>query len=203
MSFEKDARNNKKELKKVDISILRFFWESHPILKRRGDNLVEFIKKIDVFHNFSGLELLFLIKGLHYRRFSKGEVVFRENDIGVGFYLISKGGVDIEVETTTSISREKTSRKVISLKRNDYFGELALLQEEHIRSASAIANSPCELYGILRPDLDVLINERPAVAVKLLQAISLIISNRLYSLTSEFKKLEVKMKKLEESSVQS
>ena len=88
---------------------------------------------------------------------------------------------------------------MLSLEENDYFGELALLQENNFRTATAIAREQSQLLGLFKPDLEDLINEYPIVATKLLQSISVILANRLFSITSEVRYLKSKLMDLEES----
>ncbi|EQC43327.1 cyclic nucleotide-binding domain-containing protein [Bacteriovorax sp. Seq25_V] len=199
MSYEKNIEDRK--IDRVDISLLKFFWQINPLLKTAKNKIPKFLRNLEVFKNFSDYELWELSKALHSRTFEKGDIIFRENDLGVGFYFIVRGNVDIVIENDHSVTGETTelhSKVVVSLEKNDYFGELALLQERHLRNATAVAKEPCELLGIFKPDLDIIINERPVIASKLLQSISLIISNRLYSVTQEVRKLKDRVKVLEE-----
>lgn len=92
---------------------------------------------------------------------------------------------------------EKTPRLVVSLDSGDYFGELALLQENSLRNASAISRDNTLLLGIFKPDVEELINIHPIIATKLLQSISIIIANRLYSLTKEARSMKQKLFELE------
>ncbi len=200
MSYEKNIEDRKVD--RVDISLLKFFWQINPLLKTAKNKIPKFLRNLEVFKNFSDYELWDLSKALHRRTFEKGDIIFRENDLGVGFYFIVRGNVDIVIENDHSQSGESStelqSKVVVSLEKNDYFGELALLQERHLRNATAVAKEPCELLGIFKPDLDIIINERPVIASKLLQSISLIISNRLYSVTQEVRRLKDRVKVLEE-----
>ena len=67
------------------------------------------------------------------------------------------------------------------LEEGDYFGELALLQENNIRSATLKANSKVSLLSFYQPDLEDLILAHPKVSARIIQALSLIVSNRLNS----------------------
>jgi len=83
----------------------------------------------------------------------------------------------------------------LSLEKYDLFGELALLQENSIRNATAVAKSDTILLGVFKPDLDDMILEQPIIAAKLLQAISMIVANRLFHLTQEIIQLKSKIEK--------
>ncbi len=193
MSYENELTSKENNPDKLDIGLLKFFWQTNPFLKSAKNTIPSFLKKLEVFKNFTDLEIWELSKRLHTRNFEKGEVIFREADLGVGFYFIVKGAVDIVVQD----SSEGSSRIIVSLESNDYFGELAMLQDRHLRNAAAIAKEPCQLVGIFKPDLDSMIHEKPVVASKLLQSVSLIVANRLYSVTQEVRKLKNRLTVLE------
>jgi CRP-like cAMP-binding protein len=197
MSFEKEVNDNKVGSEKVDIGLLKFFWQTNPFLKSAKNTIPSFLKKLEVFKNFTDFELWELSKRLHKRNFDKGEIIFNEADLGVGFYFIVSGAVDIVAQDGLSSDSDK-SKVIVSLERNDYFGELAMLQDRHLRNAAAVAKEPCQLLGFFKPDLDTMIHERPVVASKLLQSVSLIVANRLYSVTQEVRKLKDKIKQMEE-----
>ncbi len=206
--FEEDVMekiSQGKDIQKLDIPITRYFWQSGPFGSSSSDNIPKFIRKISVLKNFSDNELRIFSKYLHHRTFSNGEIIFKQGNIGIGFYIILSGQVDIAVEKDNGQSFEDNGKEslVLTLERFDYFGELALLQENSIRNASAYAKENCNLLGFFKPDLDEMIEEYPVVATKLLQSISMIIANRLFSVTGELRKLKNHIVKLEGENVQS
>jgi len=137
---------------------------------------------------------------MHFRKFSEKEVVFRQNDVGIGFYFIYSGRVDVIIEGQKSEDQEAAENLgtyLLSLNRFAYFGELALLQENSLRNATVIAREPTELLGIFKPDIEELIQTNPNVVAKLLQSISLIVSQRLTSMTREIRELKYRISELE------
>lgn len=68
--------------------------------------------------------------------YSTGTKIIRQGDPGDKFYIIRGGGV-----TVTKKNGQGESRIVGSLKRGDYFGEQALINQDK-RLASIIANEP-------------------------------------------------------------
>lgn len=201
MSYEKSVQenvDNRKELpQKLDISLLKYFWQSGPLSGNKGDNIPKFLRKIEVLKNFSDNELRILSQSLHIRNFSDQEVIFRQKDTGIGLYFVFNGQVDVIVESDDRVSDKTQENIIITLDRGNYFGELALLQEVSIRNATAIAREKTQLLGIFKPDVENLIEAYPTVATKLLQSISVIIANRLFSVTQELKRMKHKIKTLE------
>lgn len=199
-SFESNIEKGNEQPAKLDIPILKYFWQSNPLFSSNKNSIPRFLRRVKVLENFSDNELRLLTKVLHLRQFTDGETIFSQNDIGVGFYFIYSGRVDIIVEDDQAIKDESSENKVnhvVSLDKMDYFGELALLQQQSIRNATAIARESCQLLGIFKPDLENLINTNPTIATKLLQAVSIITANRLFSVTNEVRRLKYKIKQLE------
>jgi len=211
-TYEKNINESidqKKELpKKLDYSILAYFWQANPILSSsREVTLPRFLRNVDVLKNFSDNELRILSKFLHLRVFQPNEVVFDQGDRGVGFYFIYSGYIDIMVkkkdESQDSLPNDKKKeikQLIVSLEKGSYFGELALLKENSVRNATAISRDVSELVGIFKPDIEELIHSYPIIAAKLLQSVSVIIAKRLSVVTAEVQSLKFKLSKLSQMS---
>lgn len=211
-SYEKginDKIDNKSPLPdKLDIGTLQYFWQANPLFGKSRDTIPRYLRDQLVFKDFSDNELRILSKFIHIRTFEPQELIFDQGDPGVGFYLIFTGHVEIFAKDSIddlSIKEIKENdltgpyieRHVTLLEKNDYFGELAILQDDSFRTASAVAKDATVLLGIFKPDIEDLINRNPIVGAKFLQAISVIVVNRFASITKEFKILKYKLKKLE------
>jgi CRP/FNR family cyclic AMP-dependent transcriptional regulator len=189
-SYEKEIKEagaNKLELtKNIDFSMMKYLWLANPLSGTRKDSIPKFLRNVDLLKNFSDNELRILAKYLHNRKFTEGEVVFRAGEIGIGFYFIFSGTIELSYD---DIDSEINSEKFLTLEEFSYFGELALLQDGHQRTATALARNKCELVGIFKPDLDHLIVRHPVIAAKLIQSISIVLADRLYFLTNEASKM--------------
>jgi CRP-like cAMP-binding protein len=203
LSYEKEIKEkingHEKLPERIEISVLKYFWQSNPLVGRKKDTIPRFLRKMGVFSNFSENELRIFAKFLHHRKFSPGETIFKQGELGVGFYLIFSGYTDIVVDSISPESNEGQggNRHILTLEKGDYFGELALLQETSVRNGSAISRQGCELLGIFKPDVEELINTYPLIAAKLLQSVSLIVANRLFNLTREVQELKFKLSSYE------
>lgn len=91
-------------------------------------------------------------------RLPRGETLFREGDIGDSLYVIHSG----------TISIHRGSLELARFGKNDFFGELALIDPEP-RSASATAVEDSFLLRISEEDFADLTDERPEVAWGLLR----------------------------------
>lgn len=187
---------------KIKIATLKYFWLSNPLLSS-SKNIPKFLRAIPVLGNFTDNELRILAMHLHHRSFGDGEVIFRQNDVGFGFYFLYAGHVDILVnnrdDDSTEESNEQDVSRLLTLEPKEYFGELSLLQEHSVRNASAVSRQGCELLGIFKPDVDQLIANNPVVGAKLLQSVSQIIANRFYSLSREVKELKFRLAQIDKA----
>lgn len=191
----KDAGVDKLQLtKKIDFSMMKYLWLANPLSGSRKDSIPKFLRNVELLKNFSDNELRILSKYLHNRKFAEGEVVFRSGEIGIGFYFIFSGTIELSHD---ELDADINSEKFLVLEEFSYFGELALLQEGNQRTATALARNKCELVGIFKPDLDNLIVRHPVIAAKLIQSISIALADRLYYLTSEASKMYKRIKQLE------
>lgn len=194
-SSVKESGTEKHELsKKIDFSMMKYLWMANPLSGARKDSIPKFLRNVELLKNFSDNELRIVAKYLHNRKFAEGEVVFRAGEIGIGFYFIFSGTIELSHDDLDS---EINSEKFLTLEEFSYFGELALLQEGNQRTASAIARNKCELVGIFKPDLDNLIVRHPVIAAKFIQSISVALADRLFFLTQEASKMYKRIKQLE------
>jgi CRP-like cAMP-binding protein len=197
-SYEKDIKNGLSNqgdpTQKIDFSMMKYLWLANPLGKNKKDSIPKFLRNVELLKNFSDNELRILSKYMHNRKFTEGEIIFRAGEIGIGFYFIFSGTVELSHD---ELINEISDEKFLTLEEFSYFGELALLQEGNHRSASAIARNKCELVGIFKPDLDNLIIRNPIIAAKLIQSISIALADRLYFLTTEASKMQKRIKQLE------
>jgi CRP/FNR family transcriptional regulator len=99
------------------------------------------------------------------RRFSAGEVVFREGDDSDTAYVVHAGHA--------RAIREHPDGRQITLATfgpGDIFGELAMFDDER-RSATVEATDDLEVLGILGGDMRHLLRRHPDIAVKLVIAL--------------------------------
>jgi CRP/FNR family transcriptional regulator, cyclic AMP receptor protein len=94
-------------------------------------------------------------------RFKETARIFTEGQSGSEMYVILSGKVRI------FISSGNYSLTLAKLKKGDFFGEMALL-EELPRSASAEAINDVELIALEKDDFKFLIQQHPDIAMKVL-----------------------------------
>lgn len=142
--------------------------------------VLEALNHVPIFENLLSSELKEVAKLTHERTYKKNEFIFKKMAPAEGMYVILSGNVQI-VDPDSDIT-------ITSLKTNDFFGELALLDEEP-RSASAIAITQSRLIGFFRTDLLTLMERSPELGNKLLLNLSRVLGERLRRTNQELTKI--------------
>ena len=88
-------------------------------------------------------------------------------------FIIHSGMVNIIVGEASG-----NSQVLAELSNGDFFGEMALLEDE-VRSAAALAKDHSKLLGFFRHDLEALIEVNPSLGNKILQNLSKAVCMRL------------------------
>jgi len=131
---------------------------------------------------FAGLDergLMSLAREMRLRRFRRGEVLFHQGDPGDALFVVTSGAVKIGLP-----SEEGDEAIIATVRRGEFFGELALLDGAP-RSATATALEATETLVLPRSRFRELINGEPALRDALLAA-----------LTSELRRLTTHVQEL-------
>jgi CRP/FNR family cyclic AMP-dependent transcriptional regulator len=116
---------------------------------------------------FAGLskgELKTVLGMSHIRDYSFDEKVFTESTVGLCFYIVVKGKVDIVSETSQDGSQHKTIK---TYGAGAYFSEAHLFAEIN-HSVSCIAREVTKLIIFTKPDFDDFVKINPKTGNKLL-----------------------------------
>ncbi len=146
---------------------LREWLSSHPLLKGIGGRDIRHIAAL-----------------LHRRQYESGEVIFRQGDIGSGFFLVRSGSVRLRMEDP-----RKGNISLAVLPEGSIVGELSIFDNSP-RSATAIALVPTILYGLFEGDLDRLQATRPGLAANLLRNLGTMLALRLKVTNERLQELE-------------
>ncbi|UCE67017.1 MAG: cyclic nucleotide-binding domain-containing protein [Candidatus Zixiibacteriota bacterium] len=119
---------------------------------------------------FSGIspELFYKMeKAINERKFSKGELIFKEGDPGDAFYIIKSGAVEI-------LKGDPSKNRQIRLAirgEGDFFGEMSLL-EDSPRFACARTVRDSTVLEISREDFRNLVGKNPPMALEVMGVLS-------------------------------
>ena len=143
-------------------------------------DLEKSLLSIPLFSELNRKDISLLINIIHNRSYLPGEYIFYQGDPGIGLYILMEGEVTISRESDEG---DKITLAVI--KKGDFFGELALIDNDK-RSASAIASTDVKLSVIFKSDLDEYIEKYPKKGIKILQGIAEITALRLRILNEDY-----------------
>jgi len=103
------------------------------------------LRGLEFFRGFSNTELLDFLTVAKWQEVEAGDTILSEGDIGMSFYIVVSGSVNIF----------RKGNMLTSLDRGDFFGEFAYLSgEKPVRSAHAVAATACELLAVDPLDIE-------------------------------------------------
>jgi CRP-like cAMP-binding protein len=131
-----------------------------------NDFAVEALGRCRLFGGLGQGSLEAISQNLRTRRFRRGEVLFHEGDPGDALFIVASGAVKVVVP-----SEEGDEAILATLRRGDFFGELALLDGAP-RSASAVALEATETLALPRDQFSALVGSEPAIRDALLASLA-------------------------------
>jgi CRP/FNR family transcriptional regulator len=130
------------------------------------DETVRLLAATEVFGEVEPRELEEVAKVAVPRHWDRGEVIFREGDVGDTCYLIRSGAI--------LLTREHQDGRMVALaelRGGSLFGELAMFRGER-RSATAEVVEPAAALALLANDMQRLVRRNPDLALKLLASLA-------------------------------
>jgi CRP-like cAMP-binding protein len=118
-------------------------------------NSAELLAQVPLFSGISPKDLEVLGTYLHEKKMHKGEVLFRQGDVGDEFLIVTQGAV--KVDLTNPDGKELT---LAILRPYQFLGELALL-DDFPRSANAVALEDGQLLALKKRDFLRVVEEHP------------------------------------------
>jgi signal transduction histidine kinase len=119
-----------------------------------------------LFRHLPASELKEMQTAVREIRFSAGQSIFKEGEMGDGVYVVKSGGVEISAKIGAG-RQHGFSR----LQPGDFFGEMAVLDNQP-RSASASAVEETSVYFVPREKMVALLTRSAELCMTLLQEIS-------------------------------
>lgn len=169
---------------------MNYIWENIFKNKGKAGSIRDKLKENLLFCDLNAFELSLVEKILNVRHYRPGESIFRQGEVGVGMYIVLSGTVNIYVEELQATTTQSIATHVTQLKAGEFFGELALVENEGRRSASATAHEECVLIGFYKPDLFEIIERNPSAGVKILMRLGEVLGFRLRETTARITELK-------------
>lgn len=138
-----------------------------------SERLADDLSLIPIFSTLQPEELRILEQHVHLRELKSGEFVFREGERGEYLCFVATGTLDV-----IKFNQEAQPVIISRLTKGSSIGEMALL-DRLTRSASVRASTPASLMVLTRESFDHLLSEHPAIGIKIMKGIALLLSFNL------------------------
>ena len=122
----------------------------------------ELLRRVPLFAEFDENDLKRLARSFKERTFDAGSTVAGEGKTGAGFFVIESG------EAAVSVRGGEHGK----LGPGDYFGEIALIDDQARRTATITADSDLTCYGLTSWEFRPLVETNAQIAWKLLQVMA-------------------------------
>jgi CRP-like cAMP-binding protein len=157
----------------------KFLWSDFFTKKSEVDvTVVSTLKANKLFKRLSPREIAYVAKVVHMRHYEPNDQVFAQYEKGLGMYMIAKGAIEIRLRAHNA-DKSDPETLVADLTEGSFFGELALIDDNDRRTASAYAKGPTTLVGFFKPDLMEIMERKPDLGVKILLELSKVLGKRL------------------------
>jgi CRP-like cAMP-binding protein len=128
---------------------------------------IGFLQRVPLFQGLKPHQKELLAKRFVERDYQKGDKIVTQGKGGEGFFIIVAGHAD-----AFRARSDGTEVQVNSFGPTDYFGELALLDEDGLRTASVITTEATKCLALTRWDFLGLLKEDNDMAVCILVEIA-------------------------------
>ena len=173
--------------------MIKFLWENLFKIEEEERDLTNLLKANYLFRELTNKELKFVRKIVHIRTYKPGEIIFKQGELGIGMYIVAQGLVNIMVEDF-SAKEENKHTFITKLHRGDFFGEIALVEKNGKRTATAVARDNVTLIGFFKPDLEEIVNRNPLTGVKIVSRLGEVLGKRLKETADKFTELKKELK---------
>jgi CRP-like cAMP-binding protein len=130
-------------------------------VRTRRDSKIALLKTVPLFERLSAKDLAAIASIADEVELKEGKELTREGERGREFFVLLDGEAEVR----------RKGRKVNTLGRGDFLGEIALLTHSP-RTATVTAVSPIRAIVITGPDFRSLLRRSPQLQIKVLEALA-------------------------------
>jgi voltage-gated potassium channel len=127
-----------------------------------ADAPIQLLEQVPLFQGLPHADLERIARSFKERHFKAGDTVAAEGAGGVGFFVIGDGTAAVDVH----------GEQRAQLGPGDYFGEIALIDDQARRTATIRAETDITCYGLTSWDFRPLVETNAEIAWKLLQVMA-------------------------------
>ena len=128
---------------------------------------IQTLRQVPLFAELPDAELA-RIAVQQLERFPAGTLIFREGDVGERFYVVLEGQIAIIKAIETEDERWVGTRGP-----GEFVGEMSLINQDGLRTASVRVVEDARLLVLTRADFDTLMHRHPALAFTMLSVLSM------------------------------
>ena len=120
---------------------------------------VEILRQVPLFSELDRRALKHVAQAMSERSFAAGETIAREDEVGVGFFVVAEGTARVTVR----------GKEVARLGRGDHIGEMALIADSP-RLATVVAETELRCFAMTSWEFRRLAEGNAALSWKLLES---------------------------------
>lgn len=120
------------------------------------------LARVELFGDLEKEDLQRIAKACVVREFKPGDVIVRENEVGVAFYIIDTGRVEVVKNLGTA-----DEQVLDTMGPSSFFGEMALF-DNHVRSASIRAIEDTRCLVLTKWDFNAELTQNSNIAIAML-----------------------------------
>jgi len=126
--------------------------------------IVGFLHRVPLFHSLKNRQLETLAKRFVERNYPAGKVIVTQGQGGEGFFVVASGKCQ-------AVRERSDGEKVVvnTFEAGDFFGELALLDENGLRTATVSATEDTKCLVLTRWDFTAILKEDAEMGIDILQ----------------------------------
>lgn len=128
----------------------------------------DFLRNVEILKTLVDYEIQRVADALVQETWKSGETIVKQNDKGHAFYIIEDGSVNVV----------KDDNKVATLKRGDYFGEMALMFDQP-RAATVVASGDVKTVRLDRQSFKRLLGSCEDLLKRNMAVYNMIISKQI------------------------
>jgi CRP/FNR family transcriptional regulator, cyclic AMP receptor protein len=123
-----------------------------------------FLKNVPLFKGLKDHQLQRIADRMVERKYAAGDVIVKQGQGGEGFFVVTTG--------KSEATRERSNGEIVTVNSfgpMDFFGELALLDDEGIRTATITCKEPTTCLVLTRWDFLATLRQDAEMSVDILQ----------------------------------
>lgn len=131
------------------------------------EQFINFLQKVPLFQSLKRKQLEQIANRMVERRFSAGDAIVTQGKGGEGLFILVSGKAE------AILTKADGSKVVVNnFGPTDFFGELAILDEGGVRTASVVTLEPTQCLVLIRWDFLGILREDAEMAIVILQELA-------------------------------